>query len=129
MNPVVHFELPYEEAERAKKFYQSVFGWKTQELGPKMNNYILVTTADSTVKAGAPEGAINGGLFVKHPENSHPTIVIGVGNIDNSMEKVIAHGGIVLGKPHEIPNIGMYVGFRDTEGNQLSMIQPYMPNN
>jgi len=33
MNPVVHFELPYENAERISKFYQSVFGWKLTNLG------------------------------------------------------------------------------------------------
>lgn len=45
MNPVVHFELPYFDAKRAPKFYQSVFGWKMQELGEEMGNYIIATTA------------------------------------------------------------------------------------
>ena len=33
MNPVVHFEMPYENRERMAKFYGSAFGWQTQMLG------------------------------------------------------------------------------------------------
>ena len=33
MNPVVHFELPYENAERASAFYRAAFGWQTQPYG------------------------------------------------------------------------------------------------
>ncbi len=33
MNPVVHFEIPYEDPERVTQFYHSVFGWRTQALG------------------------------------------------------------------------------------------------
>ena len=28
MNPVVHFEMPYENRERLVKFYTKVFGWQ-----------------------------------------------------------------------------------------------------
>jgi predicted enzyme related to lactoylglutathione lyase len=61
VNPVVHFELPYEKRNRAAKFYESAFGWKTQFLGGEMGDYILVTTAETDVKPSAPTGVINGG--------------------------------------------------------------------
>ena len=41
---------------------------KTQMLGPDMGDYVLVTTAESDVKPGAPAGAINGGFFPKKPD-------------------------------------------------------------
>lgn len=65
MNPVVHFEMPYENAQRAAKFYESVFGWKARLLGEDMGRYLLVTKAESDATPGAPAGAINGGLFPK----------------------------------------------------------------
>ena len=42
MDPVVHFEMPYDDAERLTRFYQSAFGWGTQALGAEMGNYVLV---------------------------------------------------------------------------------------
>lgn len=63
MNPVVHFKMPYTNGRRVKKFYESVFGWKTEKLGAEMGDYILVFTAEKDVKPDAVRGAIHGGLF------------------------------------------------------------------
>jgi predicted enzyme related to lactoylglutathione lyase len=126
MNPVVHFEMPYEDPNRMAKFYQSAFGWKTQMLGPDMGNYVVVTTAVSDAKPGAPAGAINGGFFQKNPDwpAQYPSIVIAVDDINESMVKVSEASGQVLGEPMPIPGIGLYVSFFDTEGNRCSMLQP-----
>ena len=61
MNPVVHFELPYGDADRISTFYNAVFGWKLINLGEQSGNYILATTTESDAKPGLPAGAINGG--------------------------------------------------------------------
>ena len=47
MNPVVHFEMPYDDRERMAKFYQNAFGWQTQMLGEEMGNYVLATTTET----------------------------------------------------------------------------------
>jgi uncharacterized protein len=126
MNPVVHFEMPYENRERMAKFYESAFGWRTQMLGEDMGNYVVVTTAESDAKPGAPAGAINGGFFAKQPDwpAQYPSVVIAVDDIRESMNRVTEAGGEVLGEPMEIPGIGQYVAFLDTEGNRTSMLQP-----
>src|SRR3990172_5338684 len=126
MNPVVHFEMPYDSRERMAKFYESAFGWQTQMLGEEMGNYVLVTTAVSDATPGMPAGAINGGFFPKKADwpAQYPSIVIGVRDIRESMNKVTQAGGKVLGEPMEIPEVGQYVSFLDTEGNRNSMLQP-----
>lgn len=126
MDPVVHFEMPYEDRDRMAKFYETAFGWRTQHLGEEMGNYVLVTTADSDAKPGSPAGAINGGFFPKKPDwpAQHPSVVIAVGDIRDSMNKVNKAGGEVLGDPMTIPGVGQYVAFMDTEGNRCSMLQP-----
>ncbi|MCB9000252.1 MAG: VOC family protein [Bacteroidales bacterium] len=126
MNAVVHFELPYEIAERISKFYRDVFGWKLTQLGEDMGNYILATTAESDAKPGFPAGAINGGFFPVKADwpAQYPSIVIGVRNIQSSIEAINKNGGKVLGEAMEIPNFGLYVSFLDTEGNRNSIIQP-----
>src|SRR6516162_7027299 len=47
MNPVVHFEMPYDNPTRAAKFYESAFGWQMQLLGEEMGNYVLATTTET----------------------------------------------------------------------------------
>ncbi|MGE0788622.1 MAG: VOC family protein [Sandaracinaceae bacterium] len=126
MNPVVHFELPFDDAERAATFYERAFGWKTQRLGNDMGNYVVVTTAERDAIPGAPGGAINGGLYEKKAgwPAQVPSIVIGVDDVRDAMAKVRDAGGEVLGEPHAIPGVGLYVSFFDTERNRVSMLQP-----
>jgi predicted enzyme related to lactoylglutathione lyase len=126
MNPVVHFEMPYHDRQRAVDFYARAFDWQAQILGESMGNYVLLTTAIADARPGAPAGAINGGMFPFKPDwpGQHPSLVIGVQDIQVAMERVIQAGGEVLGQPMTIPGVGQYVAFHDTEGNRNSMMQP-----
>jgi len=126
MNPVVHFEMPYDNRHRMAKFYESAFGWRTQMLGEEMGNYVLATTTESDNNGPKRPGAINGGFFPKKPDwpAQHPSIVIAVDDINTATKNVRAAGGTVLGDPMEIPGVGKYVSFTDTEGNRVSMLQP-----
>ena len=129
MNPVVHFEMPYEDRDRMVKFYRDAFEWEIQVLGPEMGNYALVQHPKEDVMPDGVKGAIGGGFFEKSPENAHPSIVIGVKDIKAAMEKVQEAGGVIVesslaeGEPMEIPGIGLYAGFTDTEGNRVSLLQ------
>jgi hypothetical protein len=126
MNPVVHFEMPAEDRKRMADFYTKVFGWKTEQLGEDMGNYVLATTTDSDEKGPKKPGAINGGFFQKTDDKpaQYPSVVIAVDDIKEHMMNVEKSGGKVLGEPVDIPGIGLYVSFFDTEGNRVSMIQP-----
>ncbi len=131
MNPVVHFEMPYEDRDRMIVFYETVFGWKMTKLGSEMGNYVLAKTAepnekhDSMYKAVA-RGTIGGGFFPKDqdPPNQYPSVVIDVEDIQKSITLINNNGGKVLGEPMDIPGTGTYVSFTDTEGNRASIIQP-----
>jgi predicted enzyme related to lactoylglutathione lyase len=126
MNPVVHFEMPAEDRKRMAEFYTTVFGWKTQQLGEEMGNYILATTTDSDEKGPKKPGAINGGFFQRTDDKpaQYPSVVIAVEDIREHVMKVEKTGGKVLGEPMDIPGVGLYVSFFDTEGNRVGMIQP-----
>src|SRR5581483_9949801 len=126
MNPVVHFEMPYDDRDRLAKFYQSAFNWQMQKMGEEMGNYVLAITTESDQSGPKKPGAINGGFFPKHPDwpAQHPSVVIAVDDIQASMKSVTEAGGQVLGEPMEIPGVGQYVSFLDTEGNRVSMLQP-----
>ena len=69
MNPVVHFEMPYESSERVMKFYSQAFGWQMNNTGPEMGNYVLAgTTETDENRMVKTPGTINGGFFEKKPE-------------------------------------------------------------
>ena len=125
MNPVVHFEVPAEDRERMAEFYEKTFDWKLQKLGPEMGSYIIAHTGETDENGMMKKpGMINGGFFQKTDDNRYPSIVIAVDDIREHMKKVKEPGGKVFGEPMEIPGVGWYVPFSDTEGNRLSMIQP-----
>ena len=126
MNPVIHFEMPAEDKKRMAGFYTRAFGWQTQQLGPEMGEYVVVTTTESDEKGPKKPGAINGGFFQKTSDmpSQYPSVVIRVDDIKEHMKKVQEAGGKVLGEPMEIPGVGWYVSFLDTEGNRVSMLQP-----
>ncbi len=128
MNPVVHFEMPAEDRKRMSEFYSKTFGWQTQQLGPEMGNYVLVMTTESDDNGRKKPGAINGGFFTKSDDMpaQYPSVVIAVDDIGQSMKKVAQSGGKVLGEPMDIPGVGKYVSFFDTEGNRVSMLEPSM---
>src|SRR3954470_9020588 len=131
MDPVVHFEMPYDDRERIARFYQTAFGWKLQMLGEEMGRYVLATTAEKELmpQGKANRGAINGGFFPRSPDmpGQHPSVVIGVQDIQAAMKAVNAAGGEGLGTPMAIPGVGQYVAFYDTERNRVSMLQPLPP--
>lgn len=128
MDPVVHFEMPYDDRERMARFYRDCFGWELQMMGADMGDYVLATTS----KPGAPSrpdaspGSIGGGFYPRNPDwpAQHPSIVIAVQDIRASMAKVTQGGGEVLGEPMAIPGVGEYVSFFDTEKNRVSLLQP-----
>jgi uncharacterized protein len=126
MNPVVHFEMPYDDPARMARFYEQAFGWQMNALGEDMGRYVLAITTESTDAGPKNPGAINGGFFPRRPDwpAQHPSVVISVDDVKQAMEAVRRGGGTVLGEPMEIPGIGQYVSFTDPEGNRVGMLQP-----
>jgi uncharacterized protein len=127
MNPVVHFEMPYENSERLVKFYSDAFSWQMQVLGNEMGNYITAATSETDEKRMVKTpGTINGGFFPKNSDlpAQYPSVVISVDDINIAIKKITDAGGKILGEPVEIPGIGQYVSFYDTEGNRISILQP-----
>lgn len=128
MNPVVHFEMPAVDRQRMITFYATAFGWKLQQMGPEMGDYVLATTTE-TGPDGRPTtpGAINGGFFQRTDDQKMRStlLTIAVDDIHAHIAIVKKAGGTVDGEPVDIPGVGWYVAFVDTEGNRGSLLQPH----
>ncbi len=127
MNPIIHFEMPAEDTERVRKFYESAFGWQTTPLGQKAGDFVLAFTTETDEKTRMPKkrGAINGGFYKKTEPNQAVRLTILVDEIWEAMKKIEAAGGKALGEPVEMPGVGLFATFIDTEGNLVTINQDF----
>lgn len=129
-SPVVHFEMPAKDKQRVSDFYSKVFGWNMQTMGAEYGGYVVAQTTqtDENQMVKTP-GNINGGFFDYKDEDGFrvPHVVISVEDLNKSIEDVKAAGGQTIGEPMDIPGIGMYVSFKDSEDNIVGMLQPAKP--
>ncbi len=127
MNPVVHFEMSYADRERVALFYQKTFNWNMEMLGPEMGEYVVAHTSETNAKGMIQKpGMINGGFYKKQPKEEFnvPSVVIAVDSVEDTITKIEKNGGKVVNQPMDIPGIGRYASFIDTEGNRASILKP-----
>jgi predicted enzyme related to lactoylglutathione lyase len=125
-NPVVHFEMPYKDAKRVAEFYSKVFGWNMADTGEQMGHYVTAATAETDEnRMVKTPGTINGGFYSLQmaPQSTAPSVVISVNDLQEAIKNIEAAGGKMLGEPQEIPGIGLWVSFTDSEGNRVSVLQ------
>ncbi len=124
MDKVVHFEIPVDDATRAKEFYRTAFDWELNDMDMGGGNtYTTVTTTPIDEQSRLPlePGAINGGLMSRTSDTPVSVITIGVDAIDDALKKIEAGGGSVVQPRTEIPDMGAFAYFKDTEGNVVGL--------
>jgi predicted enzyme related to lactoylglutathione lyase len=123
MRSVVHFEIPVDDLERAKRFYRTVFEWEANSMDmPGGGQYTeAVTTPVDDQRQPTTPGAINGGLVARATDTPVPVLTIDVGSIDDALEQVEANGGQTVTPRTAISGMGAYAYFRDSEGNIVGL--------
>jgi predicted enzyme related to lactoylglutathione lyase len=123
MNKVVHFEIPAEDLPRARSFYGSLFGWELPEMiMDDGTSYTIVRTVPVDDQQMPTEpGAINGGMMQRTAETPAPVVTVAVESVDDTLQQVEAGGGSVVRPRSEIPGMGAFAYFRDTEGNVVGL--------
>jgi predicted enzyme related to lactoylglutathione lyase len=120
MDKIVHFEIPADDVARAKKFYGSIFGWELEDM-QGMNYTSIRTVAVDEQQMPTEPGAINGGMMKRTSDTPSPVITINVDSIDRALGEVQAGGGRVVQPRQEIPGMGAFAYFKDTDGNTMGL--------
>jgi len=114
---VVHFEIPFDDGDRARSFYRETFGWNVMEM-PEMN-YTMAASGPTTDQGMPSEsGFINGGMFQRGSGAANtPVITIDVDSIDAALVKIEKLGGATVSAKQAVGAMGFAAYFKDPEGN------------
>lgn len=113
-NPICWFEIGTKDLDKSKKFYEAVFDWdlKKDEHFPDME---MIETGER------PQGAI----FKGPPEMPLAVnVYFQVDSVDETIGKVTGAGGSIIMPKTEIPMVGWFAVFLDTEGVAVSIFEP-----
>ncbi|HVL88124.1 MAG TPA: VOC family protein [Candidatus Thermoplasmatota archaeon] len=122
MDPVVHFEIPADNVERAKKFYASLFGWQLNDV-PGMDYTLANTTPVGADQRPTTPGAINGGMMKRQSAQQRTNVVIKVKSIDATLPRIVQEGGKIAMEKTPVADMGFTAYFQDPEGNVLGLWQ------
>ncbi|MFH1751470.1 MAG: VOC family protein [archaeon] len=117
MTTIVHFEIPADDVERAKKFYSELFGWKIEKAPGPMDYWMIETTNEKGEKA------LGGGLMKRPNPESKISNYIGVSSVDEHTKKIEAAGGKTLVQKTAVPGTGYWAMFLDTENNVFAIFE------
>ena len=114
MSTIVHFDVPADNVERAKKFYSTLLGWKFESF-PEMQ-YNLITTTNLEGNPG-----VGGGMGKRMDPSQRIVNYFGVKSIDTAIKQVKSLGGTLLTDKMAVPKMGYLANCIDTEGNTFGL--------
>jgi len=117
---VVHFEIPFDDGNRARNFYKELFDWQIMEM-PEMG-YTIVMSGPSNEKGPTESGFINGGMLSREQAATRgPVIVVDVDSIDAKLVKIEEAGGSTVVGKTPVGDMGFAAYFTDPEGNVMGL--------
>jgi len=122
MDKVVHFEIPYDDADRAHAFYREAFGWELRT-APEMAYTMVTTTPTDDNGRPGEAGGINGGMLARQGPITSPVITINVDDLDEALARVEKLGGSVAMGRQTVGAMGFSAYVTDTEGNVVGLWQ------
>jgi predicted enzyme related to lactoylglutathione lyase len=118
---VVHFEVPFDDADRARRFYREVIDWQILTM-PEMG-YNLVSTGPTGDQGPTEPGYIGGGMLQRQDPVTTPVITLAVDDIDATLVAVEKNGGSPVREKVAVGDMGFAAYFTDSEGNLMGLWQ------
>jgi predicted enzyme related to lactoylglutathione lyase len=117
MNPVVYFEIPVLDLDRACDFYSNVFETKlTQEV---VDGYQMAFFETSDDSFGASGALVVGDVYV--PSHQGCFLYFGVESIDETIARALELGGSLLYPKKSNGDLGSVAEIQDSEGNRIAL--------
>ncbi len=123
MPTIVYFQIPSDDIERSKVFYNQLFGWKIdkspESITPSGMENWMVTTTDAKGNE-----ALGGGISKRSMPQQQITNFIDVKSVDEYSSKVSNLGGKIVVPKAAVPKMGYYAVCLDTEDNSFGIFEP-----
>lgn len=117
-NPVVYFEIPVHDLERAEKFYSAVFNFSFEK--EIIDRYEMALFPFEEKNSGITGALAKGDVY--KPSKSGVIIYFKTESIDYTLKKAVQHGGTVLYPKKTDEKYGFAVAeFEDSEGNRIAL--------
>jgi len=121
MANIAYFQIPADDVDRAKKFYQSLLGWKIepdttlQDKSLQWQNIITGEPQDGTMNTGGLYKRMGPGPIMNF---------VRVEDIVKILDRVERRGGKIMMPKTEIKSVGLVAVIQDTEGNSIGLWKP-----
>ena len=109
-----HIEIPYDDEERAKRFYSGVFGWTFSQMAG-FDGYDLYTAGPGDLGGGLGKRGESAGTETRN--------YILVDSVEDAVAKVKELGGTIITPKSEIAGMGWYAAGTDSEGNPIALYE------
>jgi predicted enzyme related to lactoylglutathione lyase len=117
---LAHFAINADDVDRARRFYERVFGWRFEPWGPP--GFLQIFTGGE--RAPGVRGALQKRReLVAGQRTIGYECSIAVADVDAVAAAVVANGGTILIPRVLIPTVGYLIFFRDPEGNVAGAMQ------
>ncbi len=117
-HPVTWFQIAGPDDRALVRFYEKLFGWRTQSTPGEVGYHMV-----------APEaGGIAGGIGASRDGNASVSVYVDVDDLERTLKKIEAAGGKTALEPMDLPQgMGRIAGFYDPAGNWVGLWQPGKP--
>ena len=119
---IVHFEIPADNPEKLKQFYENVFGWKIEK-SPGPIDYWMISTVPVDEQGKPTEMGVNGGMMKRQNPEHKITNYILVESVDEYAKKIEGAGGKIIVPKTAVPSVGYWAMFVDPDGNVLAILE------
>ena len=117
INPVVHFEIPVTDIDRAVAFYEAVFAVKLERR--EVDGYAMAFFPRADGRPGASGALAQGDVY--KPTKDGAILYFDVPDIDAVVARAEARGGVVLYPKKDIGAAGFVAEIADSEGNRIAL--------
>jgi len=125
MPTIVHFEIPSDDIERSRNFYNELFGWKIEKWTGSMPataegmEYWIISTVDDKGNK-----ALGGGMMKRQlPQQQGITNYFDVKSVQEYSARVEKMGGKVISTKQSLPGVGYIAICTDTENNTFGIFE------